>query len=301
LRQAPNTSVAAAANAANTNAAAGTATAASAPSNVSNVGRSNATVQQQQQQQYQQFPIQARQVINNSANTSATFNSFPILYRSPNTIAAGVPSDALVETSLFKVDDECPIYQEVLRPDPRVILAVCNHVFHRSCVERAFEVKSQCPICSKEIGKPQGKSPSGSMYVSCNSSLCCSRYDFDSTIVVTYYMKRGTQKSYHKNPGQFHGGKRTTAYVPGNTEGKNLLKRLKYAFLHGLTFTVGVSLTTGIANQCTWSNIRHKTSLNGGVTSHGYPDSSYLANCNEELDSVNIPQADSFRDDGTEM
>ena len=203
--------------------------------------------------------------------------------------------------SLFKVDDECPICQEVLRPDPCVILAVCNHVFHRSCVEHAFEVKSQCPICRKEIGKPQGKSPSGSMSVSYSSSLCCSGFDFDSTIVVTYSMKSGTQKSYHENPGQSHSGKRTTAYIPGNTEGEKLLKRLKYAFLRGLTFTVGMSLTTGIANKCTWSNIHHKTSLNGGVTAHGYPDSGYLANCNKELDSVNIPPADSLRDDGTEM
>jgi deltex-like protein len=275
-----------------TTAAVTSAAAAAAAAAATSALSSNVTVQRTQ------LLLQARQAINNSATRSA--NASPILYRAPNTIAAGVPSNALAETSLFKVDDECPICQDALCPGPCVMLTVCNHVFHRSCVERAFEVKSQCPICNKEIGKPQGKSPSGSMSVS-YTNLGCSGFVFESTIVVTYSMKSGTQKSYHENPGQPHRGKRTTAYVPHNTDGKNLLKRLKYAFLHGLTFTVGASLTTGIANQCTWSNIHHKTSLNGGVTSHGYPDSGYLANCNEELDSVNVPPADSLCDDGTEM
>jgi len=31
-----------------------------------------------------------------------------------------------------------------------------------------------------------------------------------------------------------------------NTDEQALLKRLKYAFLHGLTFNVGTSLTTGL-------------------------------------------------------
>jgi hypothetical protein len=115
---------------------------------------------------------------------------------------------------------------------------------------------------------PQGKSPSGTMSISAASSIRCSGYQ-ENSIIITYAIKGGAQKSYHDNPGQRQSGKRATAYLPNNADGQNLLKRLKYAFLHGLTFTVGTSATTGIVNQCTWSSIHHKTSHTGGVVSHG--------------------------------
>lgn len=74
-----------------------------------------------------------------------------------------------------------------------------------------------------------------------------------------------------------------------NTDGQELLKRLKYAFLHGLTFTVGTSITTGAKNQCTWASIHHKTSPSGGVQAHGFPDPNYFKNCNAELDGLGVP------------
>ena len=75
--------------------------------------------------------------------------------------------------------------------------------------------------------------------------------------------------------------------MPDNDEGRNLLKRLKYAFTHGLTFTIGTSLTTGQSNVVTWSSIHHKTNLRGGA--HGFPDPSYISNANEELDALGVP------------
>jgi len=221
-----------------------------------------------------------------------------LYYQAPNNITTGMPR-ALVTVTSFKPDDECLICQDTLSSNGSCVkLTVCDHTFHKSCIERAFEVKNQCPVCRKIVGKPQGKSPSGSMTIS-YTALCCSGYVFDSTFVITYAMDDGKQKSYHENPGEKHGGKLTTTYVPNNNDGKNLLKRLKYAFMHGLTFTVGTSLTTGIKNQCTWSSIHHKTSLNGGASSHGFPDAGYFMNSNEELDGSKVPPADSLLDDGT--
>ena len=57
------------------------------------------------------------------------------------------------------------------------------------------------------------------------------------------------------------------------------------------TFTVGTSMTTGSMNICTWANIHHKTTQNGGVANHGFPDKSYILNCNFELDCQGIPSA----------
>jgi deltex-like protein len=66
---------------------------------------------------------------------------------------------------------------------------------------------------------------------------------------------------------------------------------MKYAFAHGLTFTVGTSLTTGRSNVVTWTSIPHKTSFEGPADPHGFPDDRYLANCNDALDSLGVPDA----------
>lgn len=42
----------------------------------------------------------------------------------------------------------------------------------------------------------------------------------------------------------------------------------------------------------TWGSIHHKTSQNGGVASHGYPDDQYISNCNKELNAAGIPPFD---------
>ena len=107
--------------------------------------------------------------------------------------------------------------------------------------------------------------------------------------------------NYHDNPGHPQTGKRVKAYLPNNTDGQQLLKRLKYAFMHGIIFTVGTSATTGKPNQCTWASIHHKTSLSGGMQRHGFPDPNYFVNCNEELDGVGVPAAHLLRDDGSDV
>jgi len=86
-----------------------------------------------------------------------------------------------------------------------------------------------------------------------------------------------------------------------NTDGQALLKRLKYAFLHGLTFNVGTSITTGAKNQCTWASVHHKTSPSGGVQAHGFPDPDYFNNCNAELDVLGVPSTHSLDENGKEV
>lgn len=116
--------------------------------------------------------------------------------------------------------------------------------------------------------------------------------------MVRYRMASGIQKPYHASPGVRHGAKHATAYLPHNKEGKALLKRLKYSFLAGLSFTVGTSATTGLEHQCTWSSVHHKTQLYGGSVRHGYPDLGYFLNCNEELDGLGVPPEHLIREDG---
>ncbi|GFH49956.1 hypothetical protein CTEN210_06432 [Chaetoceros tenuissimus] len=188
---------------------------------------------------------------------------------------------------------ECPICLDELGSNPSILRSLpcaCVHIFHQECIQKSLESSPRCPTCQAWVRKPQGKSPSGTMRITIIPDKC-SGYSED-TIVIQYQINSGFQKSYHPNPDVLHSGKNATAYVPNNDDGKKLLKRLKYAFEHGLTFTVGTSMTTGLHNQCTWASIHHKTSLTGGTEKHGYPDVSYFLNCNEELDVLGVPPAD---------
>ena len=249
-------------------------------------------------------PIISRNINSPSGSRGMVFNPpnpgifATIEYKAPYNIITGIPSNTLIAPLTPNLDGTCVICQDELSSSNCVAINTCYHKFHRSCIERAFKTKPQCPICRKLVGKPQGKSPSGTMAIS-QSTKSCSGCESIPSLMIKYHIKKSIQKSYHDNPGQYQHGKYATAYLPYNADGENLLKRLKFAFRHGLTFTVGTSMTTGRTNQCTWSSIHHKSSPTRGVTSHGFPDPGYFVNCNEELDSVNVPPAHSLNDDGT--
>jgi deltex-like protein len=188
-----------------------------------------------------------------SSATKPTHNTMPVVkieYLAPQSLSS-VPSNALIAPSLFcNMDDDCAICHEKLKTSSCVALKICSHVFHKGCIKLAFQSKSQCPVCRVPVGAPQGKSPSGTMSVTVNP-IRCSGFQCD-TLVISYNIPAARQMSYHDNPGATHGSKVATAYVPNNEEGINLLKRLKFAFKHGLTFAVGTSMTSGMTDQCTW-------------------------------------------------
>jgi deltex len=131
--------------------------------------------------------------------------------------------------------------------------------------------------------------PGGKMKVSCERDMKCAGYEHAGTICIKYSIPQGVQKPYHPNPGAPFSSAKRTAYLPETADGCDLLKRLKYAFMHGLTFTVGVSQATGLDDSVTWSTIPHKTSMTGGP--FGYPDPAYFAACHKELDNLEVPKA----------
>jgi deltex-like protein len=218
-------------------------------------------------------------------------------YRAPQSLTAGVPSNALMTPpASCNQNDKCVICHDRLNRRQCVALSICNHVFHNDCIQLAFKSKPQCPVCRVPIGEPKGTSPSGTMAVSIIPTICSGFQE--NSILITYNIPSGTQLSYHDRPGQRHSGKFASAYLPNNSDGQNLLKRLKYSFLHGLSFTIGTSMTTGLADQCTWASIHHKTSPSGGARIHGFPDPDYFDNCNGELDDLCVPSSRDLNDDG---
>ena len=182
-----------------------------------------------------------------------------------------------------KIDDTA-----TLNDITTVAVEGCGHKFHLSCIQEALQHNSRCPTCRQRINEPQGTMPSGTMRISL-SPRSCGGYPGTGTIVLSYNLEGGIQKVYHPNPGTRFGSCHRTAYIPDCHEGRQLLKRLQYAFLRGMSFVVGRSLTTCRDNVITWSSIHHKSSMRGGV--HGFPDPSYFENCNEELDALGVPKA----------
>jgi hypothetical protein len=55
-----------------------------------------------------------------------------------------------------------------------------------------------------------------------------------------------------------------------------MLKLLKKAFMAGVLFVVGQSITTGQPNVVVWGGIHQKTALRGGPAVHGWPDDQRL-------------------------
>ncbi|CAB4041117.1 E3 ubiquitin- ligase DTX3L, partial [Paramuricea clavata] len=163
----------------------------------------------------------------------------------------------------------------------------CGHSFCTKCIDKAFEVKKQCPICSMVYGPLTGNQPKGNMYDSFQST---SLPGFKScgTIVISYRFPSGIQCQDHPHPGKPYTGTSRTAYLPDNKEGRKVLKLLQKAFQQKLTFTIGRSTTTGRDDCVTWNDIHHKTSEYGGSTGYGYPDPDYLKRVKDELAAKGI-------------
>jgi len=219
-----------------------------------------------------------------------TQSSETVHYIAPTGLRSCGATNSLVEVGASCLPPmECSICLSDLNGHaPVASLADCGHFFHRSCICSALERSTKCPICRKPVGKPQGHSPSGRMVVS-RSPLACAG-NSPGSIVIDYRIQAGIQQSYHEKPGCPFAGTTRRAFLPDNNDGRKLLKRLKFAFSHGLTFTIGTSLTSGRSNVVTWASIHHKTSRCGGT--YSFPDQGYFYNCNQELDNLNVPAAE---------
>jgi deltex len=173
---------------------------------------------------------------------------------------------------------------------PVVQIDWCKHVFHRSCIAH---VSPACPVCCKAEARSGllGKMPSGKMVIRCRPMVSGEGASTTGVIVIEYVLPGDVQDALHRNPGVPFTGTHRQAFLPDDPDGHNLLKRLKYAFSHGLTFKVGKSMTTGRDNVITWFSISHKTSLTGGAQRFGYPDPNYFAVCNHQLDALCVPVA----------
>ncbi|XP_041856832.1 uncharacterized protein si:busm1-163l24.3 isoform X2 [Melanotaenia boesemani] len=116
-------------------------------------------------------------------------------------------------------------------------------------------------------------------------SISLPGHNKDCVIKITYCIPDGIQGEGHPSPGKPFQGGIFEAYLPDCEKAKKLLPRLEKAFRQGLTFTVTGKETEA---RVTWDCIPHKTSLQGGKSQKGYPDSMYLTRLSEVLSANGI-------------
>ena len=219
---------------------------------------------------------------------------FSFCYAAPQTLESMTDADgSFVQLEEDHSDKDCPICLDSLSGDI-VRIKGCLHGFHADCADLVKQKSSTCPVCRTLFKPPRGISPSGKMIVAFDPKFTCFGPSARGYIKLVYIMPTGIQKSYHDNRGYLFNDQtsRRVAYVPDNVKGRKLLRRLVYAFLHGLTFRVGTSLTSGKSNVVTWASIHHKTNPTG---SHGFPDPHFFANCNNEMDDLGVPESSSLQ------
>ncbi|XP_068434041.1 uncharacterized protein si:busm1-163l24.3 [Clinocottus analis] len=150
------------------------------------------------------------------------------------------------------------------------------------CPECLDTVHVHCSVCHETEATAWGM----------KGKMRCSKLDIsvpghksDSAIKITYCIPDGIQGEDQPSPGEPFQGGLFEAYLPNNEKTSKLLPRLQKAFRQGLTFTVTGKDTE--ARVC-WDCIPHKTTLHGGKSGNGYPDSTYLTRLSEVLTANGI-------------
>ncbi|XP_032801847.1 uncharacterized protein LOC116938614 [Petromyzon marinus] len=182
--------------------------------------------------------------------------------------------------------DECPICLTHFKE--KHILPKCRHAFCRSCIDMAVRVRPACPMCNEPYGNTLGNQPINATMTVNKTSDRLPGYRTCGRIEISYTIPHGVQGPEHPQPGKAYRGMSQTAYLPDNQEGNHVLLLLQKAFKQRLTFTVGVSRSTGVDNFVTWNGIEHKTSIYGGPFIYGYPDPDYLKRVQDDLKDKGI-------------
>ncbi|KAK5855978.1 hypothetical protein PBY51_007606 [Eleginops maclovinus] len=160
-----------------------------------------------------------------------------------------------------------------------LLKAKCGAAMCSKCLDI---VHAHCRICHEQTSQGiQGNISYSKIYISLPG------HTKDSAIKIAYTIPDGIQGETHPSPGEPFQGGNFEAYLPDSEKARKLVPRLKKAFNQGLTFTV-TAKDTGA--RVDWDCIPHKTSIHGGKSGNGYPDSTYLTRLSEVLELNGIEE-----------
>ncbi|XP_060946048.1 uncharacterized protein si:busm1-163l24.3 [Limanda limanda] len=152
------------------------------------------------------------------------------------------------------------------------------------CSKCMDSVHVHCRVCYAADPTPQGIQ--GKMSLS-KLPFSLPGHSKNSSIKITYCIPDGIQGSDHPFPGNPFQGGLFEAFLPDCEKSRKLVPQLEKAFRQGLTFMV-TGPETGA--KVTWDSIPHKTSLLGGKSGKGYPDTNYLTRLSAVLASHGIEE-----------
>ena len=161
----------------------------------------------------------------------------------------------------YNTKDQCPVCRGTIN-DP--VTTRCQHTYCRGCLARSLHDSPYCTVCRAQLRDITGNQPDGGRMSHQCLKYSLPGYDGYGTIKITYYIPSGVQGPNHPHPGRQFTGDTRYAYLPDNPEGKEVLTLLKKAFDAKLIFTVGKSATSHKDNTLIWSDIEHKTCIQGG-------------------------------------
>jgi deltex len=155
-----------------------------------------------------------------------------------------------------------------------VRIKACTHVFHKSCLAGVeVNLDPQCPKCNQPFDSSSPVNFSGKMIVNSIEDICPGFGIWTKTIKIDYI---------------FYGGKNhlnRMSFLPKNEAGFQLLRRLEYAWMHGILFSIKSSPTKSLHLS---SPIQQKSDLHGGGP-RGFPDPKFIQQCNNELTAQGVP------------
>ncbi|XP_047426743.1 uncharacterized protein si:busm1-163l24.3 [Mugil cephalus] len=158
----------------------------------------------------------------------------------------------------------------------------CGTTICSKCLDK---VHANCRVCQETERKPSGIK--GRMSKS-RLQISIPGHSKDGSIKITYSIPDGIQGEGHPSPGSPFQGGIFDAFLPDCEKTRKLLPRLEKAFKQGLTFTV---TSKDARAKVVWDCIPHKTSIQGGKSGNGYPDSSYLTRLSQVLTSHGIEES----------
>lgn len=174
----------------------------------------------------------------------------------------------------------------ITNPFTVVKLVRCNHFYHKACLTKSMDRISLCPVCRHPIQRScPGTMPSATLTIRRRP-----QHHLDiggggggtmSVVVLEYVIPENIQNVYHPHPTQTHGGAHYTSVFPDTATSGDLIRRLKFAFRHGLTFAVySPSTNLSITREKSFVFWRHP-SLSGSDSKE----------CHQKLDEMFVPLA----------
>lgn len=222
-----------------------------------------------------------------------------LIFSAPNTLESTTietPFSHVNRGKLSPSPEECPICLDDMVCKDVVKLNTCTHCFHKACILPIVSPANNalCPVCRACTKEPKGKSPSGRLHIYTAPRDCAGVPHGLRSIAINYRMSGGIQKAYDPQPGApFQALANHTAVVPNNPAGRDLLKRIVYAFRRGLSFAVFLApsrSTAAVASATTYkTGTLHKLTVN--ATLQSWSDPTYFKRCHDQLDLLKVPPA----------